>query len=336
MEIVQAKITEKDEIINFIKKNWKENHIFVLDEDLFDFYYKENKYYNMLLAKEEGKIKAILGYIKYSKNSKNIFLSLWKSIDNSMLGLICLEKLKEFYKIHSCGINKKTIPIYKFLEIKTGRLKHFYKLNPQVREYKIAKISQLEESKSKKYTFYEKEKLEILTNTITNEIYDSISKDENIFFKSYEYFKKIYLNNLYYKYIVLGLKSENLEIKTIVVLREIEINSKKCIRIIDIIGKEELLPILNNYIEEKFIDEMYEYIDLYEIGLNEKVLETMGFLERKENDLNIIPNYFEPFEQKNIEIYYASSADKSYRIFKGDGDQDRPSVLKSKEKKIEK
>lgn len=253
-----------------------------------------------------------------------------------MSGIMCLEKLKKLYKINCCGINKKTIPIYKYLGIETGRLKHFYKLNFKVKEYKIAKISQLDEIKSKKYTFYEKEKLEILTNTITNEIYDSIPKDENIFFKSYKYFKKIYLNNPYYNYIVLGLKSKNLEIKTIVVLREIEVNNKKCIRIIDIIGKEELLPILNNYIEEKFIDEMYEYIDLYEIGLNEKVLETMGFLERKEDDLNIIPNYFEPFEQKNIEIYYASSTNGSYRIFKGDGDQDRPSVLKSKEKKIEK
>lgn len=332
MEIRRAKLEEKDEIINFIKSNWKENHIFVLDRNFFDFYYKENKHYNIILAKENGVLKAILGYIKYSKNDNNIFLALWKSIDNSMLGIMCLEKLKDIYKINCCGINKKIIPIYEFFRIKTGRLKHFYKLNFKVKEHKIAKISQLNEIKSEKYTFYEKEKLEILTNTITNEIYDSVPKNENIFFKSYEYFKKIYLNNPYYSYIVLGLKDGNLEVKTIVVLREIEVNDKKCIRIIDIIGKEELLPILNNYIEEKFMNEKYEYIDLYEIGLNEKILENMGFLERKEDDFNIIPNYFEPFEQKNIEIYYASSADKPYRIFKGDGDQDRPSILRNEER----
>ena len=49
-------------------------------------------------------------------------------------------------------------------------------------------------------------------------------------------------------------------------------------------------------------------------------------------DLNqeeiIVPNYFEPFEKKNVklEIAYKSKSD-NYVAFKGDSDQDRPNVL---------
>lgn len=47
-----------------------------------------------------------------------------------------------------------------------------------------------------------------------------------------------------------------------------------------------------------------------------------GWVKREETS-NIIPNYFSPFEMKNIEIYYFSS-DEDIILFKGDGDQDRP------------
>ena len=48
-------------------------------------------------------------------------------------------------------------------------------------------------------------------------------------------------------------------------------------------------------------------------------------VEKTDDDMNIIPDYFSPFEQKNIDIW----VDSSNRIdtccfFKADGDQDRP------------
>ncbi|EOW3520763.1 hypothetical protein ACOWVB_000374 [Campylobacter coli] len=55
----------------------------------------------------------------------------------------------------------------------------------------------------------------------------------------------------------------------------------------------------------------------------------MGFNLKKQEDKNIIPNYFEPFEKKNILIKFAYKTKvNNYAIFKGDSDQDRPSVLK--------
>ena len=64
-------------------------------------------------------------------------------------------------------------------------------------------------------------------------------------------------------------------------------------------------------------------------GLDEACFTRMGFqhLDLNQEEI-IVPNYFEPFEKKNVklEIAYKSKSD-NYVAFKGDSDQDRPNVL---------
>ena len=147
------------------------------------------------------------------------------------------------------------------------------------------------------------------------------------FYKSPEYFNKRYFKHPYYKYHIL-LKSKNA--KSILVYRIVKANGVSCIRIMDFLGAEKEFNELTNYLIAKMLKENHEYIDIYEIGIEDDILENSGFVERKEEDSNIIPNYFEPFIQKNIEIYYMSNCNSKFRMFKGDGDQDRPSIVKEK------
>ena len=147
------------------------------------------------------------------------------------------------------------------------------------------------------------------------------------FYKSPEYFNKRYFNHPYYKYHVL-VKSKNAN--SILVYRIVKANGGSCIRIMDFLGDEKEFNKLTNYLIDKMLKEKHEYIDIYEVGIEDKVLESSGFVERIEEDSNIIPNYFEPFIQKNIEIYYMSNCNSKFRMFKGDGDQDRPSIVKEK------
>ena len=147
------------------------------------------------------------------------------------------------------------------------------------------------------------------------------------FYKSPEYFNKRYFKHPYYKYHIL-VKSKNTN--SILVYRIVKENGENCIRIIDFLGDEKGFNELANYLVEKMFQEKHEYIDIYEIGLEDSTLKNMGFIERTEDDINIIPNYFEPFVQKNIEIYYMSNCKDKFRMFKGDGDQDRPSIVKEK------
>ena len=72
-----------------------------------------------------------------------------------------------------------------------------------------------------------------------------------------------------------------------------------------------------------------EYIDISHVGLDESVLEAGGFINKAKTNL-IVPNYFEPFNMRNIELGYTfKSIDKNEQaiFFKADADQDRPNLL---------
>ena len=71
-----------------------------------------------------------------------------------------------------------------------------------------------------------------------------------------------------------------------------------------------------------------EYLDCYNYGINKDVFLKIGFREITGN--TVVPNYFEPFEKKNVDIHYASYTKDPVVIFKGDGDQDRPNLLELK------
>ena len=60
--------------------------------------------------------------------------------------------------------------------------------------------------------------------------------------------------------------------------------------------------------------------------MDKKILKKAGFKQNKFTKNIIIPNYFEPFVKENINICTAVWPKKTQLlIFKGDGDQDRPS-----------
>ncbi|MDA1382070.1 hypothetical protein PCI56_26850 [Plesiomonas shigelloides subsp. oncorhynchi] len=65
----------------------------------------------------------------------------------------------------------------------------------------------------------------------------------------------------------------------------------------------------------------YEYLDLVS---NLPRSSGSGFIKSSESV--IIPNYFEPFEMRNVKIDYAYKANKDLVIFRGDSDQDRPNI----------
>ena len=70
-------------------------------------------------------------------------------------------------------------------------------------------------------------------------------------------------------------------------------------------------------------------MDIYSYGVPIDIIEKAGFLDRQEYDNLIIPNYFEPFERKNVDLRYAYKVKESsdpVRLFKADGDQDRPNT----------
>ena len=64
------------------------------------------------------------------------------------------------------------------------------------------------------------------------------------------------------------------------------------------------------------------------------MLSNAGFLNRQKFDGLVIPDYFEPLQRNNVELRFAYKNFRSetpIRLFKADGDQDRPSIIGAKQ-----
>jgi hypothetical protein len=324
-----ATLSDVDEIMNFINIHWKKGHILATNKSFFLYEYVDGDNVNFVVAIDNfsNQMVGLCGFIKNSKelSGSDIWGALWKVVktNNPMLGINILEflnKNSECRSFSSCGIAIKTLPIYDFLRFRTGKLNHYYRLNDKT-NFQIAFIKEkviLEFSKIYNY------KLQLLDNFQALEpILNKIQNKTKLPYKDNWYIEKRYFNHPIYKYQVFGIKSS--DINSIIVVRELQQNETKILRIVDFIGIYSDLNYIGKELQDLMDQNNYEYIDLYCEGIEKEVIEKAGFKLKDDSDLNSIPNYFEPFVQENINIYYFTNHSDSIAIFKADGDQDRPS-----------
>ncbi|GHU44660.1 hypothetical protein FACS1894111_12280 [Clostridia bacterium] len=148
-------------------------------------------------------------------------------------------------------------------------------------------------------------------------------------YKDKWYIKRRYFEHPVYDYMVWALRDKTEAYGGLLFCREVTQNGAKALKIIDYLGDIQLIAGLESAFGKILETENYEYIDLYCAGVEDELLYAAGFSLRTETDPNIIPNYFEPFVQKNIEIRYHTDNDKAL-FFRGDADRDRPYIWKTK------
>ena len=324
-----ADLSDVDAIMNFIDIHWKKDHILATDRDFFLYEYADDEKVNFVVATDNvsDEMVGLCGFIKNTKelSGSDIWGALWKVIktSNPMLGINILEFLKEnsnCRSFSSSGIAKKTIPIYDFLRYKTGKLNHYYRLNNKD-NFKIAIVK---EKVILEFNTKDNYKLQVLGNfQAVMPILNTIQNKAKVPYKDNWYFEKRYFNHPIYKYQVFGIKSE--KINSIIVAREIQQNAAKILRIVDFIGNPSDIRDIGQELQNLMDQNDYEYIDFYCEGIGSEILENAGLKLKEDSDLNCIPNYFEPFVQENVDIYYFTTYNDSFPIFKADGDQDRPS-----------
>jgi hypothetical protein len=151
---------------------------------------------------------------------------------------------------------------------------------------------------------------------------EKMFSEDNVPFKSKEYIAKRYFNHPAYEYMVYIVHEDMKKADTAIVLRIQECNDSKALRVIDVLGDFAKLGKVTRCVENLAKQVGAEYIDMYELGLDDSMLLEAGWLEVGK-DGNIIPNYFAPYTQCNVDINI-STTDEKIVLFKGDGDQDRP------------
>ncbi len=326
-----ARNDEEEKIMKFIGDYWpKKNHIFSHDKDFFCSEFCSNGKIDFYLAvdKDTDEIECCIGVYFYTKvfitNETDFGGGMYLANPNCKVPFIGAETLKRLieelkpraYIAPGANINTSGQIVIKRLKHKLSRMKHFYMLG-NVTNFLIAKIEKKIISSPDISN-----NLELRRFNNVDEMYSVFNEESYRYrtpFKDSWYINKRYFKHPIYKYQVYGA-GEN----TVLVMREVTANGAKAIRIIDILGDVSNFAFLGDSISQLLTNNSYEYVDLYELNMDEDAIKKAGFVERKEDDVNIIPNYFEPYECRNVEIYVHHLDDNDY-CFKGDGDQDRPS-----------
>jgi len=324
-------------IMEFIDEYWKKGHILATDKEFFNYEMTDPDGVHFVISEnDDGKINGIEGFIPYgydANEKRDVMTVVWKVIQTEnksekdgspMLGINILNYIVNNTNsrfVASPGINTKTIPLYKFLGYHTGTMKHFYRLGNQ-NELKLAKANF-----DDKKTILEKVQYNLVFISTFSELAEKFSFEDYKAldkkpYKTPEYIEHRYFKNPIYNYDVFGIKS-NEKCGAVIFLRELECKGVKIAHLVDCIGDWNLLSNIGNSLDGILCERGYEYIDLYEIGLSDEILLRAGF-NLKDKEKEIIPNYFEPFEPVNVDIHYFST-DESVVLFRGDGDQDRPS-----------
>ena len=338
-----CKESELLELQKFIKDHWKKDHILVRNRKLMDWQHldRANKSYNFVIArsKETNSIDGILGFIPTSHfdksiNTCNIFLAVWKIKDGikvTGLGLFLLQFLKETKQPRSItgyGFPKLLIPLYKLFGHKVKKLNHYYIVNDRKKNFGlIGNFNNLyysndyvadENKKLKKF-----EKTSFLNN---DKVLSKFSPDTGIPTKSFTYYYNRYFAHPIYKYHIYGIVKKE-EILGFLVFRLVSHQSNNALRIVDYFGYKNGITGINKELQKLLYYYDAEYIDFYNLGFNVQTVISSGFINRDCSTKVIIPNYFEPFEKKNITLRLGYQCDEKFNYFvcKGDGDQDRPS-----------
>lgn len=328
MVIRIADYTDKQFILDFIDEYWQKNHIFVRWPELFEDYHRNENKINYVIAEEDHKLYGVCGFIYANhKERPDLWLALWKVIPSGSpsLGLDIVRYLHQELNCNilaCCGIKKEVKKLYEFLGYKTGTLSHYYRLN-EMENYAIATVNH---RRIQPYALSETY-LEEIKNE--EQFRRTIDYSRAVFhsykpYKDIDYVVRKYFHNIAYQYQVWAIREGNEVVDAILVTKKVEVESGKALRIVDFLGDENKLAQCGAAIDQLLKKNDYEYVDFYEYGLKEETLKDLGMVLKDESDTNIIPNYFEPFVKENIEIYFFSNDLDGFRMFKADGDQERP------------
>lgn len=329
---------EVDKLQLFIKNTIRENEILAHDKKLLKWqnFNKISRNYNFIIALnlETNEIAGLFGFIptyQYDDNLRDhhdVWGSNWivneEKLQEKGLGLQLFFHFQKFIKpisFGAIGITNVALSIYKAFKYKTGTLNHYFILNKKINNFKIAtnvKLSyqnSLQKEGKSKFNLAEVKKIEDL------KLDTDFSHRPK---KSTQYLKNRYLKHPVYKYRFF-IVTNNSNFFTIFVIKKIYVNGASCLRIIDILGDISYLRFVN--FNKLLKQENSEYIDCLNYGIDEKLFLSSGFLKREKEI--IIPEHFEPFEKKNIDVKFAYKCNcGNYVIFKGDGALDRPNKVK--------
>ena len=330
LSIRLAVIEDIPAIMNFIDEHWRKGESLAVNREFFDWSFVRNDKVNMIIGVDDDThtIFGIYGFFPYTDDDKpDCAGAIWKTIrsEDSMLGVHMVDFLHSLpiRYFAGAGLRKRAIRMAELNGVKVLSMDHYYRINRNIRkeDFEIAIISDDRTLPFKK-SGYRIEKLESIDD-FARRIPEQILKD-SIFRKDYSYIERRYYKHPVYKYELYGIHIDETGCDSVLVLRTESWKSACSCKIIDYFGDHKNLAYLGEIADSLMEERGFEFIDVYSYGVDTALYEQSGFSRCEPESVNIIPNYFQPLVQSNIEIYLRQPGFDGLVLFRGDGDQDRP------------
>lgn len=330
-----CKLSEIGRLKDFIDNHWRKGHILSKSDELIKFqHYIDGKDYLTFVVAENlqtGEFDGVYGYIsnwKYDNSHRipNVLWgALWKirdDVKNTEIGTIGFGMLRYILKsdpsevfavLGISGIHKQLATT---LGYTIGDMYRYYIPNQSLTDFNVIKFPDLLGLNKVETGCYVKE--------IDFPYGVSFSNNMNPY-KNIEYFENRYKKHISFHYRYLGIY-KNEKLKGVFVFRNVDSAGPRVLRIMDFIGDLSDVQDVNVSIQKLLQSENAEYIDCLNHGIDSKFFFQMGFKEAVKGGKTILPEYFDPFEQRYVpmEYCYMSEDKEPLIIFKADGDQDRP------------
>ncbi|MES0809976.1 GNAT family N-acetyltransferase [Roseibium sp. SCPC15] len=326
-EIRHARQSDRSAILEFIDTFWRKDHIFVREPSFFDYEMTTDGVPQFILAVNSNQIVGLVGYVKHAAlvEESDLFLVLLRVLESHANEGLAIKLLKTCLdltnkNVHTVGANPKALPLYSLMGFKTGYLDHYYWLNPQIGTYNLAHVPERLDWQTAKFS------CNVTPVTSIEETEYNRLPHYRHAAKSLDFFRKRYFEHSTFSYSVYAVRDQATggSLTGLGVTRLVEANQSRAMRIVDWIGHDDYFNAFAGAIQQHCLMEQCEFADFYCLGMSADILKQAGFCKILAETETIIPNYFSPFLQRNVSLTFCTTQNNNIKLFRGDGDQDRP------------
>lgn len=326
--IRRAKFEDIPNIMQFMDEHWKPGNILAKNKNFFEWQFIDRNKVNMFIGVDHAsnKIYGMIGAVVYNKSTNpDVSGCTWQVIksSNPRLGLDLHAYMLEQLNVRYCfglGLSDKTVKINEISGTKVAAMDHYYRLADKD-SYKIATVKRKIIPKVKESGYRLKP---ILSVEEMRQIIPEEELAKRLLSKDYSYIGKRYFQHPVFHYDIWKTVSPDGTSHSVLITRDEMAEGGKVCKIIDHYGNMEDLGKITVALDDLMKERDYEFVDVYSYGIPVEIYEKGGFCRCDEDCKNIIPNYFHPFVRKNISLRLLDVQLEGFKMFRGDGDQDRP------------
>lgn len=332
IEVRSCRAEDVPALMTFLAEHWRRDHVLARNRSLMDWQHQlPDGSYAYFIASDQQGIAGAIGYIQASRYDEAlagddvVWVALWvvrEDLRGTALGLRLLDDLRRqvpHTSIGVNGINPEHPVMYRALGFTAVTLVQHVAVHPSITPVlaSFPEGMQLPRLRSGKAGSREVDALTIATTELTAQAGPR---------KSPTYFRTRFLEHPFYRYRVheLSLGSE----RALIASRIAERDGHRALRIVDFAGPSDVLAESGSALAQLLVESRAEYIDLIEHGLPPEVFAALGMMAVDPDGPVIVPNYFEPFVAATARpLCVYRSPLPEFRVFRADGDQDRPNAL---------